>query len=92
MKTWIGAAIVSAALSFGTMALGGPAALAAQTAAVKAPAQAASSPAATDLSPRRPHRHYRPYYYARPYYYQPFPYYPPAEFPLGYPFGFWPWR
>jgi hypothetical protein len=100
MKTWIGAAMVTAAL-----AVGGPAASASDAAApTKTKVQTAGSqPAdmqgATDFSARRYYRryyrhgyrpHYRPHYYARPYYYRPYPYYAPAPFPFGFGFGpFW---
>ncbi len=96
MKTWIGAAIVTAAL-----AVGGPVATASAAAAPsKMTAQTADSQKATDFSARRYYRryyrygyrpYYRPYYYARPYYYRPYPYYAPAPFPLGFGFGPWWW-
>ena len=74
MKTWIGAAIVAAALAFG-----GPAAMGSPAQAVKTTSQATSLYQATDFSARRYHRYYRhygyryyrPHYYARPYYYRP---------------------
>ena len=91
MKTWIGAAVVTAALALG----GTPAAAAAPS---KAAVQTAGSPradsqGATDFSGRRYYRryhygdrpYYRPYYYARPNYYRPYPY-APAPFLFG--FGF----
>jgi hypothetical protein len=101
MKTWIGAAIVAAALAFG-----GPAAIGSPAQAVKTASQATSLYPATDFSARRYHRYYRhygyryyrPHYYARPYYYRPYyyapqPYYyaPAPIVPFGFGFGFGPW-
>ena len=95
MKTWIGVAIVTAALSFGSPALVG-----AKTLAATAAVQTANSSDATDFSAMRRYRryyrygyrpYYRPYYYARPYYYRPYPnYYAPAPVPFGFGFGFGP--
>jgi hypothetical protein len=101
MKTWIGAAIVAAALPFG-----GPAAMGSPAQAEKTTSLATSLYQATDFSARRYHRYYRhygyryyrPHYYARPYYYRPYyygpqPYYyaPAPIVPFGFGFGFGPW-
>jgi hypothetical protein len=84
----------------GVLALSGPAATgAASAASLQAGAKPLQSSQATDFSARRHYRryyrygyrpYYRPYYYARPQYYRPYPYYAPAPFPFGFGFGpFW---
>ena len=94
MKTWIGAAIVAAAL-----AVGGPAATASAAAAlVEADdAQTAGLAEARPTSARGVTIgvYYRlsavlpalSHYYARPYYYRPYPYSAPAPFMFGFGFG-----
>ena len=97
MKTWIAAAIVTAAVTV-ILAVGGPAATASVSVAPSKPTTpTADSRSATDFSARRYHRRYRhgyqphyrpqPYYYARPYYYRPYPYSAPAPFSFGFGFG-----
>lgn len=94
MKTiWIGAAIVTAAVTV-NLAAGGPVAAAPS----KPTTPTANSLSMTDFSARRYHRRddrhgYRlydrpqPYYYARPYYYRPYPYSVPAPFTFGFAFS-----
>ena len=89
MKTWIGVALVAAALAFS-----GPAAVAGTSAAPRAKAAATSG--ATDLRARRIFRDhpayvrsYSPAYFARPYYYAPYLYGVPVPFFLG--FGYLPY-
>ena len=104
MKTWIGAAIVTTAVTV-TLALGGPVATASAAATPsKARIQTAGSPTAdlqraTDFSAHRYHRRYyrygyRRYYgygyrpYYRPYYYARPYYYRPYPYYAPAPFGF----
>jgi hypothetical protein len=92
MKTWIGGAVLAAAL-----ALVGPVAPASVAATnSKAGIHTTEASEATDLSARRRTRHVRhdayrandrPYYYDRPYDYRPYPYQTPVPFFLGFGFG-----
>ena len=85
MKAWIGAALVTSALT-----LGAPAAFAASSGVAETKAATSRSAYFGD---RRVHRRYPAYpspaYYARPYYYRPYPYGVPAPFFLG--FGYLPY-
>lgn len=92
MRTLLGMAVVAT-----TLALNGPAAIAASEKDPSAGSHAVKS-TATDFSAHRRHhrhgqRHYRPYapayYYARPVYYRPYPYSVPAPFVFG--IGYGPW-
>jgi hypothetical protein len=94
MTTWIGAAIVTAAVAV-TLAVGVPIATAAPS---KPTIPKADSQSAIDFSARRYQRRYhrhdyrsygrpQPHYYARPYYYRPYPYSVPAPFTFGFGFG-----
>jgi len=101
MKTWIGAAIVTTALSFGTLSfetlvLGGPMAVSSTAGVQTGASPTAGLPVATDVTARRRYRHHyryayrpydRPHYYDRPYSYRPYPYNAPVPFFLGLGFG-----
>ena len=94
MKTWIKAAIATAAVTV-ILAVGGPVASSRGCCASMIEANGGRKRlprGATDFSARRHYRRYyrhvyRPHYYARPYYYRPYPYYAPAPFPFGFGFG-----
>ena len=92
MNTWIGVAIVTAALTVGY-----PAGTALAAATSKPTMQTAAAGSVADFGARRYDRRYayrsydrpQPQYYDRPYYYRPYPYSVPAPFTFGFEFSPW---